>query len=221
MTTLALLLTASGCAGPNPDALVDAAPAPADLGAPPDLERYACAPVDVGFLSTLRPPRNQRACTSDEVPLVISDWLHGTPAERQQFETDHPVCFACAVSQDADPTRGPILHHRKLGFSEANVPGCFYFVDGDASPSSCMARIQAYQDCTLASCAPGCDGHSQAHLTALDQCRSQATSSVCDGFALASNGCGQAKYAVCNPASSTSPDAYAQSLVLAFCGPGK
>jgi hypothetical protein len=74
-----------------------------------------------------------------------------------------------------------------------NRAGCIALIDGDSSPTSCAAKLQAFESCSINACLV-CPYQYVA-------CSAIANTSVCKSFAADAQCANNAKYSVCNAGS--------------------
>ncbi len=130
------------------------------------------------------PPRpvKQRKCTEAQGQAVLACYLAGQAKapECQAFVSDpaNADCISCALSQENDPTLGPIIYDVQRGSGRYNFGGCVAGVTNDPSATGCGAQFQAQFDCEFDAC------ECAANSYFLD-CRIAARQTVCSKFTAA------------------------------------
>jgi hypothetical protein len=102
----------------------------------------------------------QHACTSTQTEAYVhlfkmtsEDGHIDTSSFRN--DTANAACTKCIETDVNDSTHGPVITKKVAGtiqFDETNYGGCVANFDGDTSPSSCGAQLDAYNVCALAEC---------------------------------------------------------------------
>lgn len=120
------------------------------------------------------PPRpwHQGLCTPAEVSELAAACFESEPNAPActTFIKEHPACLACAMSQDTDPTRGPIISFANNNYWELNFVGCIANALGDTSVSGCGAAYGQGDDCARVSCSGCLPIESQAGVYELRAC---------------------------------------------------
>jgi hypothetical protein len=178
-----------------------------DAGGPvdDDATTAACTPeLPAGYTSTWSPPLStDTACTTDQVQAFYTQCFDpaATSTGCQTFANDNAnkACVGCMYTTQGSSSYGAIISLSN-GTAEANIGGCLALVDGDMSATSCGAKYQAGQFCEIDACDCTIDNTDPKTFTAFTTCESNAGKTVCAGYE-SDAGCEKdAKYAVCNKA---------------------
>jgi hypothetical protein len=150
----------------------------------------SCPPVDVSSFSpppyhAANPPR--AACTQDLVDAFYAACLAGSSTDQTcapfsaTGDASHKACAACILSQDTDPTYGPLVQHK--GTVSLNLSGCIEVRDAQ-NGLACAKAYQSSADCDDAACAAKCPVTDDASFTAYKACTQAAASNGCKAYTL-------------------------------------
>lgn len=115
---------------------------------PADLAVAGCAPRPIGsFQPMFVPPTaaHQNRCTSTQIGDGVAALANGTFST---FASQNADCAACLVTPStAASALGPLENIAALHIIDGNRDGCVALLTGDASASSCAAKVQATGGC--------------------------------------------------------------------------
>jgi hypothetical protein len=151
----------------------------ADLAFPPPVPDLAGCPTPVGFGPMWVPPNGPHTgqCSSAELDTFIALVTQSGVQGLETFIMQDPQCGQCLgdlnsiglVATGAQP-----FVARPTGVLDANVGGCVELLDGQSSPQSCGAQVQAKDDCLATACQSCSPVRIAADLVGYDKCLSFA-----------------------------------------------
>lgn len=186
---------------PEGDASTALVPAPTattlpTTGVPPVGECAPDASQASGDAPAWRPPLGPATgdCTDAQVDIYVRCTVAFDEAACTEMKTrPMPECAACAWRDlNSSVSVGPIFS-RDRRVAELNVAGCEALLTGDASKTSCAAKIASAANCSYAACAASCDPDEDD--AALDACRAVAARTVCRARAEAADECARTECA--------------------------
>src|SRR5450755_2590668 len=150
-----------------------------------------CAPTPLGdWKPTWVPPVTPKpgACTAEQLATELERCV--APATYDQaacdaFRINHAntACLSCIFTPVSESAFGAVSVDAN-NFWQTNLGGCIAEVDGDATPSGCGAKEQAYDDCLKIACEANCwVGQPAAKF---DSCEDQAKVGECQVYLNAS-----------------------------------
>jgi hypothetical protein len=162
----------------TPDAGLDRAPPVVD--ATSEADAPLCAPAPIGtWKPTWKPPKTPQptACSTTQIDGYLDVCRRSYSATAcNAFETApaNATCLGCMLTPENEAAYGAVVM-RKKDWS-VNSPGCLALKDGDASATSCGAKVQALQQCQVESCYVPCASGTYEDYAA---CQNQAKTTTC------------------------------------------
>ncbi len=160
------------CGGVVVDASPPPPPAPT-CPTPADVSQWTAPPF-------IPPVVQKGSCTSQQIQDLFNACFSPTNNQTQcnSFQQANAACVSCALTKPQAP--GPLVEGTAL--VTLNIPGCIAIVTGDASPSSCAARLQTVDACEEAACAAQCPVTDAQSFQQYVQCTQTAASGGCKTY---------------------------------------
>ena len=177
-----------------------------------------CAPAtsfDDAGAPTWTPPISSNVCSPKDIADFDQACFTTSSTSCDDWMKAHVACGACLVTKPTAPTFGALVLYGDVYY--ANIGGCIALVSGDASSTSCGAKMLESYECEALVCAQ-CD--SQDFAAYLDCTSAADKQQPCSAYqvALCDAPDGGAVYDACF--SEQNFDDYVTKLGALFCSNG-